>query len=115
MWEDGAPKNKLFEEWFIARLDNGEKVVLKRLPAEFSYEFRTADDTYYSEFRVAKWMPFPESEFFSPTALALFEALEAAKAKIKSSQISHYNATPILVNEALEIIDEAIALARGNS
>jgi hypothetical protein len=78
MWESGAPKNKWFDEWFIAKLDNGQKVVLKRLPDEYSYDFKTADETYYKEFRVAKWMPFPESEFYSPTAKQLLEALELA-------------------------------------
>lgn len=46
-------------------------------------------------------------------APALLEALEAAKSKIECSQRSHERASVILVDEALEIIDAAIKLARG--
>lgn len=46
-------------------------------------------------------------------APALLQALEAAKSKIECSQRSHERASVILVDEALEIIDSAIAVARG--
>lgn len=118
MWEAGAPKNKLFEEWFIARLDNGQKVVIKRLPEEYSYDFKTADDTYYKEFRIAKWMPFPESEFFSPTAIALLEALENAKQFIENGiELGYIRMpdadTPDSAHNTLPMINAAIAAARG--
>lgn len=118
MWEAGAPKNKWFEEWFIARLDNGQKVALKRLPEEYAYDFTTADETYYKEFRIAKWMPFPESEFFSPTAMVLLEALEKAKQFIENGIEFGYikmpdSETPDSAHKTLPIINAAIAAARG--
>jgi len=44
---------------------------------------------------------------------ALIEALEAAKSKIECSQRAHERASVVLVDEALEIIDTAIAQAKG--
>lgn len=69
-WIDGHPENKWFEEWFIAKLDNGKRVVLKRLYEGHSYDFTTADETYYKAWRIKQWMQFPDSEFLplnSPT------------------------------------------------
>lgn len=43
----------------------------------------------------------------------LLDALNAAKSKIECSQRAHERASVILVDEALEIIDTAIAAARG--
>lgn len=43
----------------------------------------------------------------------LLAAFNAAKSKIECSQRSHERASAILVDEALEIIDAAIASARG--
>ena len=62
-WIAGTPPHPYDKEWFIAKLDNGQKVVLKALPEEYSYDFRTADDTYYKSYRVKQWMQFPDSEF----------------------------------------------------
>lgn len=44
---------------------------------------------------------------------ALLEALEKAKQKIECSQKAHERAAPVLVDEALGIIDAAIAAAKG--
>lgn len=63
-WATGEPP-KWFEEWFIAKLDNGQRVVLKRLPEDFTYDYTTADETYYAKRRIAKWMQFHDSEFVS--------------------------------------------------
>lgn len=62
-WSDGVPPHPFDKEWFIAKLDNGQKVVLKALPEEYSYDFRTADETYFKSFRIKCWMQFPESEY----------------------------------------------------
>ena len=62
-WHPGCPDKCYGSEWFIAKLDNGEKVVLRALPEEFSYDYKTADDTYYMAIRIKCWMQFPDSEF----------------------------------------------------
>lgn len=63
VWRDGCPDKTHGTEWFIAKLDNGEKVVLRALPEEWSYDYKTADDTYYKASRVRQWMQFKDSEF----------------------------------------------------
>ena len=63
VWHPGCPDRIYGSEWFIAKLDNGEKVVLRALPEEFSYDYKTADDTYYMAIRIRCWMQFPDSEF----------------------------------------------------
>ena len=46
-WHEGYPDRIYGSEWFIACLDNGEKIVLRQLPEDFSYDYKTADETYY--------------------------------------------------------------------
>lgn len=110
IWQDGAPQNKWFAEWFIAKLDNGQKVVLKRLSEENSYDFTTADETYYKEFRIAKWMNFPESEFFSPAAMQLIEALEESHKRILQLLPSCWSDDDLCL---LGQIEQAIKAAKG--
>lgn len=62
-WFPGEPPKYLRGEWFIAQLDTGERVVLRALPEEFSYDYKTADDTYYAASKIKKWMQFPDSQF----------------------------------------------------
>ena len=69
-WNLGFPKGHYADEWFIARLDTGAKVVLRALPEEYAYDFTTADETYYKSWRIKKWMQFPDSEFLPPPAAA---------------------------------------------
>lgn len=71
-WNDGVPNKIYAEEWFIAVLDNGDKVVLRSLPEESSYAFTTADATYYRSDKVKKWMQFPTSGFWK------FKAIDTA-------------------------------------
>lgn len=42
-WNEGYPKSFYAEEWFIAKTIYGDKVVLKALPEEYTYDFTTAD------------------------------------------------------------------------
>ena len=65
-WNAGYPRKHYADEWFIAKLDNGDRVVLTALPEEYSYDFKTADETYYKKERIAKWMQFPESQYLPP-------------------------------------------------
>lgn len=62
LWSNGHPQ-KGFPGWFIAVLDTGERVVLKALSDENSYDYTTADLAYYKSYKVKKWMQFPDSDF----------------------------------------------------
>ena len=68
VWRDGPPPHPWDQEWFIGLLDNDGRVVLKALPEERSYDFRTADETYYSASRIKMWAQFPDSEYVSAPA-----------------------------------------------
>lgn len=67
VWRAGAPEQPWRDEWFMARLDNGERVVLRALPEEHGYDFKTADETYYKAFRIKSWAQFPDSQYVSPS------------------------------------------------
>jgi hypothetical protein len=62
-WCDGAPPHPYGKEWFIATLKNGNKSVLRELPEDHSYDYKTADDTYYTKDWVIRWAQFPDSDF----------------------------------------------------
>jgi hypothetical protein len=65
-WRSGAPTKPWSEEWFIAETIWGDRVVLRALPEEWTYDFKTADDTYIKHDKIKRWMPFPDSEFIAP-------------------------------------------------
>jgi len=65
-WIDGAPDKPWSEEWFIAITEWGDRVVLIALPNEYSYDFKTADETYIKREKIRRWMPFPDSEYVDP-------------------------------------------------
>lgn len=68
-WYEGEPPKPWRDEWFIAQLTKGGgKVVLRALPKEFSYDYRTADETYYMADRIKRWMQFPDSEYVTAPA-----------------------------------------------
>ncbi|MFI5342836.1 MAG: hypothetical protein ACHQUC_01310 [Chlamydiales bacterium] len=81
-WREGCPDKVYGSEWFIAKLTNGSKVVLRELPEEFSYDYRTLDETYFKKELIKCWMQFPDSDFIpyesKPTQreLKLVEALD---------------------------------------
>ena len=75
-WIEGYPKDFYSEEWFIAITIYGDRVVLKALPENYSYDFTTADGTYMKKENVKRWMQFPDSEFLPPTVAALVAAHE---------------------------------------
>lgn len=62
-WHDGPPPFPWSEEWFIAITTYGDRIVLKALPEEYTYDFKTADGTYLRKDLVACWMQFPDSEY----------------------------------------------------
>lgn len=69
-WIQGEPPSPWNTEWFFAKLKNGTYAVLCRLPEEYSYDYKTADETYYKKDWVIGWMPIPETEFMRPQPAA---------------------------------------------
>ena len=63
LWNDGFPPKPFCGEWFIAETTYGDKVVLTALPEEYTYDFRTADETYIMKDKIKRWMQFPTSAF----------------------------------------------------
>lgn len=62
-WHNGYPSHPFNKEWFIAVTKHGERVVLRALPEEYSYDFKTADETYFKKENIVRWMQFPDSNF----------------------------------------------------
>ncbi len=70
-WTDGEPPKFRHDEWFIAKLTNGDgRVVLKALPEDYSYQYKTVDETYFKADRIKAWMPFPDSQYMTPAESA---------------------------------------------
>lgn len=69
-WREGPPPKPWSEEWFIALTTYGDRVVLRSLPEEYTYDFTTADSTYLRADKIAKWMQFPDSHYIAPDARA---------------------------------------------
>jgi hypothetical protein len=65
-WRNGAPPKPWSGEWFIAETTYGDRVVLTSLPEKWTYDFKTADDTYIMRDKIKRWMQFPDSEFIAP-------------------------------------------------
>lgn len=61
-WIKGVPPHPYDKEWFIAQTEFG-RAVLRALPEEYSYDFKTADETYFLATKVKAWMQFPDSRF----------------------------------------------------
>lgn len=62
-WLPGEPPKPYRGEWFIAETIHGDRVVLKALPEEYTYDYKTADDTYFMAKNVKRWMQFPDSDY----------------------------------------------------
>lgn len=80
IWIDGAPHKFYGEEWFLALTEWGP-VCLKALPEEWTYDFKTMDETYIKKDKVLKWMQLPTSQFIplSRSIVSLESALRSAK------------------------------------
>lgn len=77
-WIDGFPTKHYAEEWFIARTKYRDRVVLRALPEEYTYDFTTADGTFMMKENVVQWMQFPDSEFTAPQPTPTVQAAVAA-------------------------------------
>jgi hypothetical protein len=62
-WIEGEPPKPWRDEWFIALTIYGDRVVLRSLPEEYTYDYKTADETYIKAKNIKKWMQFPDSMF----------------------------------------------------
>lgn len=91
-WFDGFPDKVRAKEWFIAETTFGDRVVLKALPEEYTYDFKTADETFIMKDKIKRWMQFPDSLFIPVenriTALEtqnkeLVEALDLAVSQLE--------------------------------
>lgn len=77
-WRDGAPPHPWEKEWFIAETTYGDRVVLKALPEEYTYDFKTADETYIKRDKIKRWMQFPDSNYIAPDATTRASDLQEA-------------------------------------
>jgi len=82
---------------------------------------RTPSDEDIAHAKMFNWLVYPLYTTPQPDRVAeleatnkkLLDALDKAKAKIKSASCCHENAVPFLIGEALEITEQAIAEAEG--
>jgi hypothetical protein len=65
IWHEGEPPHPWKQEWFIAETTYGDRVVLKSLPEDFTYDYKTADETYIKADRIKRWMQFPDSVYLA--------------------------------------------------
>lgn len=78
-WTPGEPDKVYRSEWFIAKLKDGTRAVLRALPEEYSHDYKTADDTYYKKDWIVAWAQFPDSDYKTPMDDLHDEMLEALK------------------------------------
>lgn len=71
IWHKGCPDKIYGSEWFIAETIHGDRVVLKTLPEEYSYDYKTADETYIMAKNIKRWMQFPDSQFITAPVQAV--------------------------------------------
>ena len=74
-WYDGAPPFPQNQESFIAQTIYGERVVLRVLPEEYTYDYTTADGTHMKAENIKKWMQFPDCQFLPPKSAPTQPAL----------------------------------------
>lgn len=108
-WIDGAPTGFRASEWFIARLKDGTRAVLRALPEEYTYDFKSADETYYKQDWVVKWMPFPDSAFLPPEAATPQQAPHSATTE--SVEIGSKSVAPPTDGDMARALDWVRALA----
>lgn len=67
-WMDGEPPMPWRNEWFIAQTIRDDRVVLRALPEEYTYDYKTADETYFKASFIKRWMQFPDSSYTAPAS-----------------------------------------------
>ena len=105
-WTSGIPKGFAADEWFLAKLSSGRVAALKALPEEWSYDYTTADETYFKADCVKKWMPLPKSQFLTPSEYyekqikELTEERDTLIMSIERLQLRLVDIVEIIQNEA---------------
>jgi len=61
MWSEGRPPHPYGNEWFVARLKDGRKSILRALDEDHSYDYTTADESYLKADWVIGWAQFSDS------------------------------------------------------
>jgi len=82
LWREGEPPFPWSQEWFVAETIYGERVVLRALPEEHTYDYKTADETYMARRNIKRWAQFPDSEYFAAPGA------EVAPADLAGSQFA---------------------------
>lgn len=65
-WNEGLPPRYVANEWFFAKLKNETVAALKALPENYSYDFKTADETYFAKDWIVGWMQTPDTDYLFP-------------------------------------------------
>lgn len=106
-WISGRPNHVYGSEWFLAKLKNGARAVLKALPKEYSHDYKTADDTYYTAEWVTAWMQLPDSEYVSHLSAQL-DQVTAEREDLRVSLVTYkYEA-----NGHISELQQSLALSR---
>jgi hypothetical protein len=110
VWYAGEPPFPQNQEWFIAQTIYGDKVVLQALPKEFSYDYKTADETYMLAKNIKRWMQFPDCEFLPPedTTTPPVNAVLVEALKLAVRQNSH---DMVMTGEELRKCESALSQA----
>lgn len=105
-WRDGPPPKPWSEEWFIALTTYGDRVVLRALPEEWTYDFKTADETYIKADKIKRWMQFPDSNYIAP----------ASRPPAASTDLlNRLRSMPSSLNDALRTMGEAADFIAGKA
>lgn len=67
-WREGSPPHPWDSEWFLAEMREGAFVVLRPLPEGYTYDFTTADGTYFMRQSIIKWAQLSGSDYIAPEA-----------------------------------------------
>lgn len=81
LWRDGEPPFPWKEEWFIAETIHGERVVLRALPKEYSYDYTTADKTFTKAKNIKRWAQFPDSFYIAAPDAAISQSQAQGEAE----------------------------------
>ena len=90
-WIEGYPNHTYASEWFIAHTIYNDRVVLRALPEEYSYDYTTADGTYMQKESVKRWMQFPDSDFIAAPQLPKVQPVDLQAVREVIADLRFYN------------------------
>lgn len=86
VWLDGEPPHPWREEWFIAETIYGDRVVLRYMGDDLTYQYKTADETYMVAKNIKRWMQFPDGQYISAATKAIAKRDAALVACVEAAQ-----------------------------